>query len=205
MKTQIQKLVNGAKRVIRDEKHPKYASVPKATSHIGFAGTNRIKREEIAGRVFAENGDTMRVTVRGVPLDLRREASTTGKTEWYSAEIAREQANAICGFSKKTTWFLRGDGKWMFSIHGDCTCTVNAWSRKTPGSEWKERYFFNIGEEFVTILENGDSHKVCAICEQVFDGYGNNAVPFKEGVCCDECNAKVCSTQKKPIMKFARI
>lgn len=197
MKTQIQELVNGAKRVIRDAKHPKYANAPKATSHIGFAGTNRIKREEIAGRVFAENGDAMRVNVRGIQLDLRKETSTTGKTEWYSAEITREQANAICGFSKKTTWFLRCEGKWSFTIHGDCTCTVNSWSRRTPGSEWEERCFFNIGEEFVTILGDGYSRKVCAICGKVFDGYGNNAAPVKEGVCCDECNAKTVIPTRK--------
>ena len=27
----------------------------------------------------------------------------------------------------------------------------------------------------------------CSICDEEFQGFGNNASPFK-GVCCDECN-----------------
>ena len=30
--------------------------------------------------------------------------------------------------------------------------------------------------------------KKCCICESVFDGYGNNALPIKDGTCCDKCN-----------------
>lgn len=72
MKTQIRELVNGAKRVIRDARHPKYANATRATSHDGYAGTDRKTREEVAGRVFAENGGTMRVAVRGVHLEPKR-------------------------------------------------------------------------------------------------------------------------------------
>lgn len=28
----------------------------------------------------------------------------------------------------------------------------------------------------------------CIICEKEFEGYGNNALPVKEGLCCDRCN-----------------
>lgn len=31
--------------------------------------------------------------------------------------------------------------------------------------------------------------KVCVICGEEFEGYGNNAEPYAEGICCDECNA----------------
>ena len=32
----------------------------------------------------------------------------------------------------------------------------------------------------------------CCICKKSFKGYGNNPWPLKEeGVCCNECNAKV--------------
>lgn len=156
MKTQIRELVNGAKCVIRDARHPKYANAARATSHDGYAGTDRKTREEVAGRVFAENGGTMRVAVRGVHLEPRRETSLSGKTARYSAEISLGQANAICGFAKGTTWFLRGEGRWEFAIHGDCTCGVTSWTRATPGSEWKQRLSFDIGEEFVTILGEGE-------------------------------------------------
>ncbi len=153
MKTQIHELVSGKKSVIRNEKHSKYSNAQMTTDHFGFAGTNRKEREEIAGRVFAENGDTMHVSVRGVPLSLRRGASTTGKTEWFSAEITREQANAICGFPATAEWFSKCEGSWTFTINGDCTCVVDAYARRTPGSAWTHRQFYDIGEEFIAILE----------------------------------------------------
>ena len=28
----------------------------------------------------------------------------------------------------------------------------------------------------------------CCICNRSFIGYGNNASPYKEGFCCNECN-----------------
>ena len=42
-------------------------------------------------------------------------------------------------------------------------------------------------------LDEEDGHmskKVCVICGNEFDGYGNNAEPVKSGLCCDECNIK---------------
>lgn len=32
--------------------------------------------------------------------------------------------------------------------------------------------------------------KKCCICERKLKGYGNNAYPIKEGMCCDNCNIK---------------
>lgn len=31
----------------------------------------------------------------------------------------------------------------------------------------------------------------CCICKKTIIGYGNNARPLKDGMCCDECNMKV--------------
>lgn len=28
----------------------------------------------------------------------------------------------------------------------------------------------------------------CVICRKKIEGMGNNAMPFKRGVCCDKCN-----------------
>jgi hypothetical protein len=36
--------------------------------------------------------------------------------------------------------------------------------------------------------EKEENKKVCCICGKEFEGWGNNAQPVKDGVCCDECN-----------------
>lgn len=33
--------------------------------------------------------------------------------------------------------------------------------------------------------------KRCCICKNLYEGYGNNAAPLKDGLCCDSCNMKV--------------
>ena len=30
--------------------------------------------------------------------------------------------------------------------------------------------------------------KVCCLCGKEFEGWGNNAWPLAEGICCDSCN-----------------
>jgi len=37
----------------------------------------------------------------------------------------------------------------------------------------------------------GDIPKVCSVCEQEFQGFGNNASPLNDGICCDSCNTEV--------------
>lgn len=29
----------------------------------------------------------------------------------------------------------------------------------------------------------------CCICGRTINGYGNNAQPYADGICCDECNS----------------
>ena len=31
----------------------------------------------------------------------------------------------------------------------------------------------------------------CSICKEDFEGYGNNAQPVNNGICCDDCNTLV--------------
>lgn len=31
----------------------------------------------------------------------------------------------------------------------------------------------------------------CCICNEPYEGYGNNAQPVKSGICCSECNLTV--------------
>ena len=33
--------------------------------------------------------------------------------------------------------------------------------------------------------------KICAICGERFEGFGNNPAPFKGDRCCDRCNSLV--------------
>ena len=43
------------------------------------------------------------------------------------------------------------------------------------------------------------SKKICVLCKKRFEGYGNNAQPLAEGVCCDVCNLKVITARIKAI------
>lgn len=36
----------------------------------------------------------------------------------------------------------------------------------------------------------------CVICGKEFQGYGNNAMPVKEGRCCEDCNVYVVIPQR---------
>lgn len=38
---------------------------------------------------------------------------------------------------------------------------------------------------------NNTHYFKCSICGEEFDGFGNNAQPVKDGLCCDFCNEKV--------------
>lgn len=31
--------------------------------------------------------------------------------------------------------------------------------------------------------------KKCSICDKILKGYGNNARPINNGICCDNCNS----------------
>ena len=46
-------------------------------------------------------------------------------------------------------------------------------------------------EEAEATFDNDENEKqVCCICGEEYEGYGNNAEPYKEGRCCDKCNMK---------------
>ena len=36
-----------------------------------------------------------------------------------------------------------------------------------------------------------ENKKICSICGQKYEGYGNNAQPVNDGNCCDKCNATI--------------
>lgn len=39
--------------------------------------------------------------------------------------------------------------------------------------------------------EEKKEKKLCSICKSEYKGYGNQARPINDGICCDECNVKV--------------
>lgn len=46
--------------------------------------------------------------------------------------------------------------------------------------------------------------KICCLCKEEFKGYGNNAQPLMEGVCCDQCNVKLVFPARIKNLKGAR-
>ena len=56
-------------------------------------------------------------------------------------------------------------------------------------------YDKELGLEPIKVLGNvkealTEEKQICCICGEEYEGYGNNAEPYKEGRCCDECNKK---------------
>ena len=47
----------------------------------------------------------------------------------------------------------------------------------------------------------GVPEKTCVLCEETYVGYGNNADPVAEGLCCDDCNNGVIATRLGAITK----
>ena len=40
-------------------------------------------------------------------------------------------------------------------------------------------------------IEHKVEKHICSICGNEFKGYGNNAHPVNDGICCDDCNRRV--------------
>lgn len=149
MKTQISHLINGAKNVIRDENHKKYTTAKQATSHIGYAGSNYNKRQEIAARVHCENGDNLRINIRGVELTLELNHSTTGKTWWYECALTQDQYSQIC----QTSLGIGANiNEYHLYISSSCFVEVRSFHAVREGQTLKQGYSPYIDEAFVTIL-----------------------------------------------------
>lgn len=149
MKTQISGLINGHKDVIRDESHPKYNDARKAQNHDGPVGSTDAERYETAQKVFAENPDFLKISIRGKEYLLEREYSTTGKTSWYCRELSPSEFLDITGYAEiPYTW----ECSFMLFIQGDTTVEIQSCVRKSERAQWKPRQRWYIGEELVEIL-----------------------------------------------------
>jgi len=49
------------------------------------------------------------------------------------------------------------------------------------------------------IGDNMKNNKICVICKQRYEGYGNNSQPFTIGRCCDACNYRVVVPYKQKV------
>lgn len=54
--------------------------------------------------------------------------------------------------------------------------------------------YLGIRKQEVPVEKKGfkmDDKHICSICGKEFDGFGNNAEPVNDGICCDKCNVEV--------------
>ena len=60
-------------------------------------------------------------------------------------------------------------------------------------------------EEAEATFDNDENEKqVCCICGEEYEGYGNNAEPYKEGRCCDECNTSFVIPYRIMLMQLSK-
>ena len=149
MKTQISNLINGAKQIRRDLSHSKYINATAATSHIGYAGTNRTLRQAIVDKVIAENPDGMDIEMFGRKFHLDRSSSLSGKTVCFSTEINLEDFMLLSGYAENP---FKNEESFTLMFNNDMTIDIQMFSRRNSLSLWKHRGNVSIGEEFVTIL-----------------------------------------------------
>ena len=148
-KTQINGLINGQKKVIRDENHAKYSNAPKATSHEGFGGTNVEVREEIAAKVFAENPESILIEARGKQFTLKRCYTTTGKTSWYEASVTANDFLLLTGYKMLP---YANEAHYMLKIEPDMKVCIVITTRSNERAQWKYSSTIYLGEELITIL-----------------------------------------------------
>lgn len=133
MKTQITNLINGSKNVIRNMEDAKYMTAKPATSHNGYAGTNREERADVAARVYRENGDKLRIIANGIALTLPIHRSTTGKSWEWNCDLSEEQYTALGGTYTEGT--LKAYG---LAVTMDCEVVLRSFTRRSEAAQWRE-------------------------------------------------------------------
>lgn len=53
--------------------------------------------------------------------------------------------------------------------------------------------------------DDDENENVCVMCQQTYDGYGNNGMPLIEGNVCDVCNFQVILFRMQHLNTCARI
>ena len=149
MKTQISNLINGRANVRRDESHNKYATAALATTPFSkYVGSPIELREEVGGKVLAENPNGMDVEILGRKFHLDRHASCSGKTVWFSAELTPEEHELLMGepYPSNNEW------RSTLTIDNLMHVEVSRSMCRNEKAQWEQKASMCIGEEFVTIL-----------------------------------------------------
>lgn len=149
MKIQISNLINGYANVRRDETNAKYATAALATTPFSkYVGSPIALREEVGGKVLAENPDGMDVEILGHKFHLNRHASCSGKTVWLSTELTPEEHRLLMGepYPSGNEW------RSTLTIDSLMYVEVSRYMRRSEKAQWKQKASMYIGEEFVTIL-----------------------------------------------------
>ena len=64
----------------------------------------------------------------------------------------------------------------------------NLYKFENKAGKSKEELFW---DNIMDLTLKNEKEGVCCICGKPYDNYGNNAKPFRDGRCCDECDTKV--------------
>lgn len=150
MKTQISNLINGSKEIRRSLTHSKYINAAQATSHTGYAGSERKVRQEIADKVIAENLNGLDVEMFGKTIHLERNSSLSGKTVYFSTKLNLADFRLISGYTENP--FSKYEGSFTLIFNNDMTVELQMFSRRNSNSQWKHRGSLYVDEAFVTIL-----------------------------------------------------
>lgn len=123
--------------------------IKRGSQHI--SGTSYAIRYERAENVLAENGNTLEITYKGVPVTLSRFTSCSGKTQWYEASLTYAQVHAL--FPDDTKHNQSPElVDYLFIIHNDCTATITRYRRKSIQATWKQGYEYRLDNEDIVIL-----------------------------------------------------
>lgn len=147
MKTQISNLINGSNNIIRDMENQKYTNAKQATSHVGYAGTNRDERHAIATMVHEENPNALHISVRGFDLTLPISYTTTGKTWQWGVDLTQEQYIALGG-----TYTSGNIKSYTLVVFADCTAAIYSFTKKSQNAQWRQSNMTYLDESFITIL-----------------------------------------------------
>ena len=142
MKTQIESLINGEKRIIRDASHSKYLTAKKASSHEGYAGTNRNERMAIANQVIKENPDNLVIEVKGKRYKLDK------VPDMYVSDITAEDFTIITGNKP----LFEYEATFQLVITESMKVYIDMLTRKDNTKPFVQRGTVYIDEAFVTII-----------------------------------------------------
>lgn len=96
MKTQISSLRSGTKNQILNPEVD-YTQLPKATSHVGHAGTNAEESMRIFSLVKQENPEALKFSFQGLDFEAKANWSTSGKSVDYRATLPTELFEDLTG------------------------------------------------------------------------------------------------------------